>query len=64
MILAHPYIPAGIVDSAPLADQYVAGPDYLATELLETKTFALGFTTVFRTTLTFLMCHNLFPPEN
>jgi hypothetical protein len=57
VILTHAYIKTGMVDSATLALDDVAGLASLATKNLHAETFAFGFAAVLRTTYTFLMCH-------
>ena len=58
MVLTHTDVAVGIVDGAPLTDDDVAGFYGFAAKLLEAETLAMGFTTVLRTGLTFLVCHN------
>jgi hypothetical protein len=59
VVLAHTDILVGIVDGTALTDDDIAGLDDLATEFLESETFAMGLTTVLGTGLTFLVCHNV-----
>jgi len=59
VILAHAHVQTRVVNSTALTHDDVAGLyDFLA-ELLDTKTFGMRLTTVLRTGLTFLVCHNL-----
>ena len=59
VVSSHPYVFTGVVYCASLTYQYVAGLCKLAAENLHAKAFAGRFTTVLRTTYTFLMCHFL-----
>ena len=49
MVLAHSDIAVRIVDCSPLTYYDISGFNYFATEFLESKALALGFTTVLRT---------------
>ena len=49
MILAHTDVAVGIVDSASLTDDDIAGLYDLTAKLLETQALALRLTTVLRT---------------
>jgi hypothetical protein len=64
VVFAHTDVEVGIVGSTPLTDDDVAGLYDLAAELLDAETFAVRFTSVLGTGLTFFMCHNVFPPSD
>ena len=59
VVAADPDVVAGMDVGASLANQNVAGLAFLASEYLQTQSFALRFTAVLGTTYTFLVCHNL-----
>lgn len=54
MVFADTYVVAGHVAGATLTDDDVSGDDSLSAEDLNTKTFTVGFATVFGTTDAFL----------
>ena len=57
MVLADADVFAGVMDSATLTFDDVAGLSKLATENLDAESFAFRLATVLRTTYTFFMCH-------
>jgi hypothetical protein len=59
VVFAHAYVSTGVVLSASLTDDDVAGYYLLAAEFLNAQAFAMRFTTVARTADAFLMCHFL-----
>ena len=58
VVLAHAYVEAGVVDSAALALDDIAGLGELAAEDFNAESFAFRLTAVLRTTDAFLMCHS------
>ena len=60
VVFAHTDVLAGIVPRAALADDDVASDGGLTTEKFHSESFTGGLATVFGTTYTFFVCHNLF----
>ena len=59
MVLADPYIAAGMVTGTALADDNITAGGQLATENFDTKPFAFGFAAVFGRTNTIFVSHGL-----
>ena len=57
VILAHTHVYTRVVNSTALTLDDVSGLNLLATENLNSESFAFRLTTVLRTTYTFFMCH-------
>lgn len=59
MVFSNTHVFSGMMNSTSLTNQNITGLSILSTEYFDTQSFAFRFTTVLRTTNTFLMCHFL-----
>lgn len=62
VISAASYIQAGMKLSAALADDYGSGVDLLPVAAFDAKIFWITVAAVSAASLSFFMCHELFPP--